>query len=213
MGSRARPRPLPAVEQTLAESSFPLLAEIANRQDMTVNVFDLEGNGHGQATNAGIVEFACIAVRKSGDVAWFHSLVNPEAVVSYHATRVHKIREEDVADAPSFGALLGGVRRIFDQDIVSGFGVRTTDIPHILKVAARYDAAGMTRPRRVLDVQSVWRRVADTQRGRLEDVAKFYDVVPSAPHTALGDTKTTVEVLEAMLQTHGPEVLEPFLHG
>jgi DNA polymerase III epsilon subunit family exonuclease len=68
---------------------------------MRYAVIDLETTGF-SAVNDRVVEMACVLVRDRIIVDRWSTLVNPERRIPEHATRVHGITDEDVANAPSF---------------------------------------------------------------------------------------------------------------
>lgn len=49
-----------------------------------------------------IVEIAAIKVELDGTQKRFHTLINPECLISDRLTRIHGITNEMVADAPCF---------------------------------------------------------------------------------------------------------------
>ncbi|MFF0250177.1 3'-5' exonuclease [Streptosporangium sandarakinum] len=60
-------------------------------------VVDVEGNG---ATPPDLVEVAAVRITGGRPVPTLHTLVRPPRPITPHATRVHRITNDDVADAP-----------------------------------------------------------------------------------------------------------------
>jgi len=64
-------------------------------------VFDVETTGMSPARDR-MVEIAAARIESDGHVTRWQTLINPGCQIPYMATRVHRITNEMVADAPSF---------------------------------------------------------------------------------------------------------------
>ncbi len=67
-------------------------------------VFDIETTGMSPVCDR-IVEIAAIKVELDGTQKRFHTLINPECLISDRLTRIHGITNEMVANAPCFGKI------------------------------------------------------------------------------------------------------------
>jgi DNA polymerase III epsilon subunit-like protein len=68
---------------------------------MRYAVIDLETTGFSPATDR-VVEAACVLIEDRAIVRTWSSLVNPGRPIPEYATRIHGIRDADVANAPPF---------------------------------------------------------------------------------------------------------------
>lgn len=78
-------------------------------------VFDTETTGFTPGEDK-IIELAAIKLR-GGEVARFHSLVNPGRRIPQRARAVHGINDADVAGAPSFAQILPALDAFLDPDL------------------------------------------------------------------------------------------------
>ncbi len=90
-------------------------------QDFSYAVVDVEGNG---ASPPEIVEIACVVVEAGTIIpegtSW---LVKPAAPISPLVSRIHGIRDSDVADAPPFSDIAGDVLDIVDKRVLVAHNV------------------------------------------------------------------------------------------
>ncbi len=78
---------------------------------MRYAVIDVETTGFSPRTDR-VVEMACVLVQDRRIVRSWSTLVNPGRTIPDYATRIHGISDADVADAPSFAAAQGRLRRM-----------------------------------------------------------------------------------------------------
>ncbi|MCF6175380.1 MAG: 3'-5' exonuclease [Victivallaceae bacterium] len=64
-------------------------------------VFDVETTGMSPARDR-MVEIAAVRIETDGEISRWQTLLNPGCLIPYAATRVHRITDEMVSDAPSF---------------------------------------------------------------------------------------------------------------
>lgn len=64
-------------------------------------VFDVETTGMSPSRNC-MVEIAAARIETDGEITRWETLINPGCQIPYAATRIHRITDEMVADAPSF---------------------------------------------------------------------------------------------------------------
>ncbi|MFB9834182.1 3'-5' exonuclease [Actinoallomurus acaciae] len=88
---------------------------MADWTGLTYVVVDVEGNGHQPPD---LVELAAVPI--VGGVigeptAW---LVRPDQPISYFATRIHGLTNQDVAGAPTFAAIKGEVLGALEADVL-----------------------------------------------------------------------------------------------
>lgn len=84
--------------------------------------FDLETTG--LEADCKIVQIAVIRGERI-----FQSLVNPGMPIPPETTAIHRIKDEDVADAPRFAEIADDVLAFMKEGIYSGFNIRRFDLP------------------------------------------------------------------------------------
>ena len=90
--------------------------------DDTFWVLDLEGNG---ATPPEMVELALVEVRALVPTGRSrHWLIRPETPISHFATRIHGIRNKDLAGAPGFDDIADDVLTLIEGAAIVGHNVR-----------------------------------------------------------------------------------------
>jgi len=95
-------------------------------------VFDLETTG--LEADCRIVQ---IAITRGERI--FQSLVNPEMPIPPESTEIHRIKDEDVADAPIFKDIADDVLDFMAGGILSGFNIRKFDVPVLKRELGRID--------------------------------------------------------------------------
>jgi DNA polymerase-3 subunit epsilon len=159
-------------------------------------VFDLETTGVDLA-NDRIVQLAMIRVEPEGGEEVFESLVNPERPIPPEATKVHGITDDDVRDQPTFAQIRGPVERMLAGADLAGFNSIAFDQPML---RAELDRVGSTldlAAARHLDAMVIFKRM---ERRDLTAAYQFYcDKELRDAHSALADTRATLEVLDAQI--------------
>ena len=92
-------------------------------------IFDLETTG--LESDCKIVQ---IAMTRGERI--FQSLVNPGIPIPPESTEIHRITDEDVADAPRFEAIVDDVLAMVEDGVLSGFNIRKFDIPVLKREVA-----------------------------------------------------------------------------
>ena len=85
-------------------------------------IFDLETTG--LESDCKIVQ---IAITRGERI--YQSLVNPGMPIPPESTEIHRIKDEDVADAPKFGDIVDEVLEMMEGGVLSGFNIRRFDVP------------------------------------------------------------------------------------
>ena len=172
-------------------------------------IFDTETTGLGE--EAEICEIAII--RHTGEVV-LNTRVRPVVSISQEASSVHGIHDEDVADAPDLGTVLAGeVLDVMQSPCITSYNVDfdLRVIRQSAAIAGRYDilqaAMEMSSRGRVNCLMQLYASYYGARDSRyrghkwqsLEDAAEQQRLVwEYPPHSALGDARMALKVLEAM---------------
>lgn len=159
-------------------------------------VIDLETTGKDPKSDR-IVEIGILKVLPNGRQARKVVRVNPEMPIPADATRVHKIRDEDVADEPTFREVAGDLLAFLDGCDLAGFNLKRFDLRVLYAECQR---AGMPLPlerRAVVDAMEIFHAF---EKRDLTAAVRFYlDRDHDEAHSAGADALATAEVLDAML--------------
>jgi DNA polymerase III epsilon subunit family exonuclease len=164
-------------------------------------VFDVETTGMSPARDR-MVEIAAARIERSGEIIRWQSLINPGCLIPYAATRVHRITDDMVVDAPSF----------------SDAGFQFMDFAHdsiLVAHNARFDL-GFLQESLARHGLELWRgKTMDTIRlmkqayaglpsyslQNLRNTFKLTDYEGQQAHRAAADVEWTVQLLGIAMST------------
>ena len=144
-----------------------------------------------------IVSIAVVRFEPDNTQETGYWLVNPKQAISPEATKVHGIRQEDVANQPEFSDIAGEVEAILLGADIAGYSV-TGDLEIIEKemnIAGReWSADG----RNIVDAYRIW--LAREPRTLSDAHRRFVGPVPDSTqaHDARHDVNMTIAVLNAL---------------
>jgi DNA polymerase-3 subunit epsilon len=158
--------------------------------------FDLETTGIDVEKDR-VVQIAIIRVEPDGRRRTFESLVNPERPIPPEATRVHGIKDSDVAHQPTFSQLRRDIEEMLAGADLAGFNSINFDSP-LLQNELRWAGSELDLGQaRQVDAMKIFHAM---EPRNLAAALRFYcdqDLVGA--HSALADTEATLAVLDAQL--------------
>ena len=161
--------------------------------------FDLETTGVDPGTDR-IVEISILRVEPDGSRVTRTRRINPGRPIPEGATAVHGIRDEDVADAPSFRQIAKGLVEMLEGADLAGFNVARFDIP-LLDREFRDNGfdLGLDK-RRIVDAMTIFHRMEPRD---LSAATRFYlGREHTGAHEAEADVAASFEILEAQLERY-----------
>jgi len=172
--------------------------------------FDLETTGL-DISNDRIVEICYIKLEPNGNEESRTMRLNPEMHIPEQASKVHGIFDEDVKDCPTFRDVAEDLAKTFQGCDLAGFNSNRFDIPMLAEAFARAEVSIDLSENQMVDVQNIYHKL---ERRTLIAAYKFYcgkDLEDA--HSALADTRATLEVLEAQLDKYPNDLKNdiPFL--
>ena len=161
--------------------------------------FDIEATGLNIATDR-IVELCYIKLLPDGSHEERTLRFNPGIHISAEATAVNGITDADVAHEPHFRDLAHELEGVFAGCDLAGFNSNSFDIPMLveefIRAGINFDITGC----KFVDVQNIFHKM---EQRNLVAAYKFYcQKNLDDAHTALADTRATLEVLEAQLDRY-----------
>ena len=136
---------------------------------------------------------------------------NPGMHIPKASSDVHGITDEDVKDCPTFAEKAEELARVFEGCDLAGYNSNRFDVPML---AEEFAFAGIDihiEEKRLIDVQNIFHKM---EQRTLVAAYKFYcGRNLEDAHSALADTRATLEVLEAQLDRYSDTLQNnvPFL--
>jgi len=172
--------------------------------------FDLETTGLTIGKDH-IVELCYIRLDPNGCERAETMRFNPGMHISKESSDVHGITDEDVKDCPTFAEKAAELARVFEGCDLAGYNSNRFDVPML---AEEFAIAGVDihiEEKRLIDVQNIFHKM---EQRTLVAAYKFYcGRNLEDAHSALADTRATLEVLEAQLDRYSDTLQNnvPFL--
>jgi DNA polymerase-3 subunit epsilon len=161
--------------------------------------FDLETTGTNINSDR-IVEICYLKVYPNGNEEAKTFRVNPEMHIPEASTAVHGIKDEDVADCPTFKQLANNIKKDIEGCDFAGFNSNRFDVPVLAEEFLRAGVDVDFSKKKFIDVQVIFHKM---EQRTLSAAYKFYcDKNLEDAHTAEGDTRATYEVLQAQLDRY-----------
>jgi len=158
--------------------------------------FDLETTGIDPASDR-IVEISILRLEPDGTRLTRTRRINPGRPIPEEATAVHGIRDEDVADAPSFRQVAKGLLELLEGADLTGFNVARFDIPLLDREFRDCKLNLALDQRRIVDAMTIFHRMEPRD---LSAATRFYlDREHTGAHGAEADVQASFEILEAQL--------------
>ena len=166
-------------------------------------VIDLESTGV-DVRNDRIVEVAVLKFAPDAAPIRYRRLINPGAPIPTAAQAVHKITDDDVAEAPRFRAIAPrhcpALARLLVGADLAGFNIRRFDLPLLAAEFARAGVAFDIAGRAVLDAQRIYH---EREPRDLDTALRFYcGREHTDAHGALADAEATAAILDAQLDRY-----------
>ena len=172
--------------------------------------FDLETTGLTIGKDH-IVELCYIRLDPNGCERAETMRFNPGMHISKESSDVHGITDEDVKDCPTFAEKAAELARVFEGCDLAGYNSNRFDVPML---AEEFAIAGIDihiEEKKLVDVQNIFHKM---EQRTLVAAYKFYcGRNLEDAHSALADTRATLEVLEAQLDRYSDTLQNnvPFL--
>jgi DNA polymerase-3 subunit epsilon len=163
-------------------------------------VLDLETTGINPKDDR-IVEISILVLNPDGTANDHRTRrINPTIPIPAEATKVHKITDADVRDAPTFKMMARGISDFLTGCDLCGFNLKQFDLRMLVVEFARAEVPFDLEGRIVLDLVEIYHYFE--KRG-LEQAVQFYLGRRHEPaHSAKADVLATTELIDAMLNRY-----------
>lgn len=165
--------------------------------------FDIEATGLDTSRDR-IVELSYIKVSPDGSEEVQTMRFNPTIPISAEATAVNGITDEDVAQCPTFADKAAELARVFSGCDIAGYNSNHFDVPMLVEEFIRAGVEFDVSACNLVDVQGIYHKM---EKRTLAAAYQFYchkDLENA--HTAMADTRATLEVLRAQLDHYGDQI-------
>lgn len=161
--------------------------------------FDLETTGLDVGSDR-IVEIAFLKWFPDGHTEEFETRVNPGIPIPAHVSEVHHIYDEDVAQAPSFADIADQVLELMRGCDLAGYNCLRFDIPLLAEELLRAGRSFNVDDYHCIDVMNIF--LARMPRTLAGAMAYYCHGEVEDAHSALGDSKATMAVLQGQLRMY-----------
>ncbi len=162
--------------------------------------FDIEATGLNIAHDR-IVELCFIKIFPDGSEEARTMRFNPGIPISAEASAVNGIKDEDVADCPTFKEKAPEIAALLKDCDMAGYNSNHYDVPMLVEEFIRAGVDFDITQCRFVDVQGIFHKM---EQRNLSAAYRFYcDKELTDAHTALADTRATYEVLLGQLERYG----------
>lgn len=169
--------------------------------------FDLETTGTNISQDR-IIELAFVIIYPpNGEQKEKRMMINPTIPIPPETTLIHGINDEDVKDAPTFKQIASDLARMLEGCDLAGFNIIRFDVPMLVEEFLRAGVEFETGNKKLIDAQKIFHLM---EKRTLSAAYQFYcNKSLEDAHSAMADTKATIEVLEAQVEKYkGMEVTD-----
>ena len=160
---------------------------------------DLETTGI-NVTSDRIIELSVLKIQPNGKEEWMTVRVNPEMPIPPKTTAIHGIKNEDVANCPTFKEVAKNLAIFLEGCDLAGYNAIKFDIPVLAEEFLRANIDFSFRKRRYVDVQVIFHK---KEQRTLAAAYLFYCKKELlGAHGSKADTAATFEVLKCQLDRY-----------
>lgn len=170
--------------------------------DKPLVFFDLETTGT-NVQNDRIVELSVVKLLPSGEKEVKTRRINPEMHIPEDATKIHGIKDEDVADSPTFKSVSKNFYMYLEGCDLAGYNIIRFDLPLLIREFSRAQLEFSLTGRRLIDPFVIFCQMEP--RNLTAAYKLFCGKELTNAHSAEADTLATIEILEGQLKKY-PEL-------
>lgn len=168
-------------------------------------ILDLETTGY-DPTNDRIIEIGILRVRNNAIVDEFHSLVNPEISISAIITKITKITDEMIIDAPKIKEVLPYAREFIANDIIVAHNAN-------FDVNFMYDQSLMhlskTFTNDFIDTLRISKKIfPELEHHKMTDIAEKLHIEQENAHRSIADCYTLFKCFTEMKKLFSDKNIE-----
>lgn len=170
-------------------------------------VFDLETTGV-NVNNCKIIELTAIKVRNNDIIQKFTTLINPECHIPSEATRVNKITDEMVRNAPKLEDIFNNFISFIGDDILIGHNIASFD--YIIISNLYKQLTGSTLKNHYIDTYRLSKQYVPNARNyKLITLAEYFGIELNNAHRAESDCIATHKLYQELKSLNGTVLTQP----
>ncbi len=179
-------------------------------ENRPVVFFDLETTGTNAFTDR-IVEISVVKILTDGSREVRTRRLNPQMHIPEEASAIHHIKDEDVANEPTFRQISKNFYIFLEGCDLAGYNIAKFDLPLLINEFKRAGLDFSASGRRIIDAYTVFTRM---EPRTLSAAYKHYcGKKLEGAHGAEADILATIEVLEAQLDRYSNPDFNGFPDG
>lgn len=161
--------------------------------------FDLETTGINVSKDR-IVELAFLKVMPNGETEKMVKKINPTITIPEESAMIHGIRDEDVANEPTFKEIAKPLVKFLEGCDLGGFNIVRFDVPMLVEEFLRVGVDFEVSQRKLIDAQKIFFLM---EQRTLTAAYKFYcGKKLEGAHGAEADNDATYEVFKAQIERY-----------
>jgi len=180
----------------MSEYTFKSIEELKENSINDFTVIDIETTGFGE--KARIVELAAVKFHNGEVVDSFDTLVNPLIPIPYFATKVHGIRDSDVADSPTLNMVMPLFCKFIGDSVLVGHNV-SFDLNFLLMRGCQLEL----KKRDIFDTLRIAKKCVITPNHKLETMIEYFDIEVDKRHRAKDDSIATGKLFLKLMDIVG----------
>lgn len=173
--------------------------------EMNILYMDFETTGL-EPRKDRIVEIACILEKKSGEREEWQTLVHPEMPIPAEVTKIHGIKDSDVAHSPKMRDLLAKMAAMLEEcDVIAGYNV-IFDVKMLMAEAIRNEVILEVHDKKIWDMQKIY---FHHEPRNLSAAYRFYcQKELEGAHRAINDVQATIDIFKAQQKKYEMDLTE-----
>ncbi|MBN1621021.1 MAG: 3'-5' exonuclease [Endomicrobiales bacterium] len=162
----------------------------------SLSFLDVETTGLSVSCNDRICEIAIMRYSNSGEKTFWQSLVNPQRPISSEASRVNKISDDMVKDAPVFDGVKDRVLELINDSVIV-----CHNAPFDLSfITYEFEKCGVTiKDLQIIDTLKIARQYFNFPYNSLGSIANLIGIQTKNKHRALPDVLMTFQIFNYFL--------------
>ncbi|MGC8976711.1 MAG: exonuclease domain-containing protein [Candidatus Ratteibacteria bacterium] len=140
-----------------------------------------------------ICEIALLKVKENKIDKKFITLINPEVEIPEDVSKINRIRDIDIENAPKFKEKIEEIERFINKKILLCHNANFD----ILFIKKEFEKAGYKFPEvRIIDTYLMAKKFFSFKKNSLQYLSKFYKLKRKREHRAEDDAKATFEIFK-----------------
>ena len=147
-----------------------------------------------------IVEFSALKINPDTTEESITMRINPQIPIPPEATAIHGIKDNDVADKPTFKEHALTIKKFLEDCDLGGFNIKRFDLEILEAEFKRTDVKFSKENRFILDVQTIYHKFYP--RDLPAAYKKYCNKEIEKHHSAEHDVRTTIDIFKSQLEIH-----------